>query len=98
MPILTCTLDMQLTVPAAWARNAAAALAAAGGADIAPSLDQLAALLEGPRPAFDKAELRQLVHEAAGAMGEKQCKTRAFLQSLHWGSTSTSAPLLSATS
>lgn len=64
---------MQLAVPAAWARNAAAALAAAAGAEVAPALDALAALLEGPRPAFNAAELRQQVHEAAGALHEEYC-------------------------
>lgn len=54
-------------MPAAWARNAAAALGAAAGAEIAPSLAALAALLPGPCPAHDAAALRQLVDEASCA-------------------------------
>lgn len=80
--MLTSIPDPQLAVPAAWARNAAAALAAAAGAEVAPSLDLLTALLEGPRPAFDAAELRELVHEAAGALLEKHCEVMSLSQCL----------------
>jgi hypothetical protein len=55
-------------MPAAWARNAAAALAAAAGAEIAPSLAALAALLPRSCPTHDAAALRQLVDEASCAV------------------------------
>ena len=81
--MLTSMPDVQLAVPAAWARNAAAALAAAAGAEVAPALDALAALLEGPRPAFDAAELRALVDAAAGAHLVKHCQMMRLLQCLY---------------
>lgn len=56
----------QLAMPAAWAHNAAAALAATG-ADLAPSLDALSILREGPHAAFDALALRRLVDDASSA-------------------------------
>ena len=56
----------QLAMPAAWAHNAAAALAATC-ADIAPSLDALSILREGPHAACDALALRRLVDDASSA-------------------------------
>lgn len=56
----------QLAMPAAWAHNAAAALTAMG-ADLAPSLDALSILREGPHAAFDASALRRLVDDATSA-------------------------------
>ena len=53
-------------MPAAWAHNAVAALAATG-ADLAPSLDALSMLREGPHAAFDALALRRLVDDASSA-------------------------------